>query len=58
MTTQVAGSTGPAVARKPQFPFLDLKAQFSTIREEVLAAVTRVMESQSFILGPEVSAFE
>ncbi len=40
------------------FPFLDLKAQFATIREEIMAAVTRVMESQYFIMGPEVSALE
>jgi dTDP-4-amino-4,6-dideoxygalactose transaminase len=40
------------------FPFLDLKAQFSSIREDVIAAVTRVLDSQQFILGPEVSAFE
>ncbi|MGH9351102.1 MAG: DegT/DnrJ/EryC1/StrS family aminotransferase, partial [Terriglobia bacterium] len=40
------------------FPFVDLKAQFASIREEVMAAVTRVMESQQFILGGEVDAFE
>lgn len=40
------------------FDFLDLKAQFATIREEVMAAVTGVMESQHFILGPEVRQFE
>ena len=45
-------------APKPAFPFLDLQAQFATIRQEVMAAVTRVMESQHFILGPEVTAFE
>ena len=39
-------------------PFLDLKAQFAGIREEVLAAVNRTLESQHFILGPEVQAFE
>jgi dTDP-4-amino-4,6-dideoxygalactose transaminase len=39
-------------------PFLDLKAQFAGIRDEVLAAVTRTLESQHFILGPEVQAFE
>ena len=39
-------------------PFLDLKAQFASIREEVLAAVTSVLESQQFILGPEVKHFE
>jgi dTDP-4-amino-4,6-dideoxygalactose transaminase len=40
------------------FDFLDLKAQFATIRDEVMAAVTRVMESQHFILGPEVKQLE
>jgi dTDP-4-amino-4,6-dideoxygalactose transaminase len=42
----------------PSFPFLDLKAQFATIREEVMAAITRVMESQLFILGNEVRLLE
>ncbi|MGH9827445.1 MAG: DegT/DnrJ/EryC1/StrS family aminotransferase, partial [Blastocatellia bacterium] len=44
--------------RKLQFPFLDLKAQFDTIRKEVLSAVVEVLESQHFILGPEVEALE
>jgi len=39
-------------------PFLDLKAQYASIRQEVTDAVTRVLESQHFILGPEVEAFE
>ncbi len=39
-------------------PFLDLKAQYAAIREEVRAAVDRVMDSQVFILGPEVEALE
>jgi len=39
-------------------PFVDLKAQFASIRSEVLEAVTRTLESQHFILGPEVEAFE
>ena len=41
-----------------QVPSLDLIAQYSTIREEVNDAVTRVLESQRFILGPEVADFE
>jgi len=41
-----------------QLQYLDLKAQFHTIREEVLQAVARVMESQHFILGSEVERFE
>jgi dTDP-4-amino-4,6-dideoxygalactose transaminase len=44
--------------RAPLFPFLDLKAQYAQIRDEVETAVTRVLESQQFILGPEVSALE
>jgi len=43
---------------KPAFPFLDLKAQFASIREEVMEAVSRVLESRQFILGPEVQQFE
>ena len=39
-------------------PLLDLTAQFLPIRDEVLAAVTRVCDSQHFILGPEVEACE
>lgn len=39
-------------------PLLDLKAQYDTIRDEVNAAVMRVLESQHFILGPEVEALE
>jgi dTDP-4-amino-4,6-dideoxygalactose transaminase len=39
-------------------PLLDLKAQYLPIREEIRAAVDRVMDSQYFILGPEVEALE
>lgn len=40
------------------FDFLDLRAQFATIHDEVMQAVTRVFESQHFILGPEVKLLE
>ncbi len=39
-------------------PLLDLKAQYDSIRDEVRTAVDRVLESQHFILGPEVEALE
>jgi dTDP-4-amino-4,6-dideoxygalactose transaminase len=39
-------------------PLLDLHRQYQTIREEVLAAIARVCDSQGFILGPEVEALE
>jgi dTDP-4-amino-4,6-dideoxygalactose transaminase len=40
------------------FPFLDLKAQYQTLKVEIDAAIQRVMESQQFILGPEVVGLE
>src|SRR6266550_2563442 len=39
-------------------PLLDLKAQYSTIKAEVDAAMAEVMESQHFILGPKVEQCE
>ena len=39
-------------------PLLDLRRQYEGIREEVLAAIARVCDSQVFILGPEVEALE
>ena len=39
-------------------PLLDLKAQYAEIRKDVDDAVRRVMESQRFIGGPEVSGLE
>jgi dTDP-4-amino-4,6-dideoxygalactose transaminase len=39
-------------------PLLDLQAQYAPLRAELLAAMTRVADSQRFILGPEVDALE
>lgn len=39
-------------------PLLDLKAQYLPLREQVLESVTRVCDSQRFILGPETEALE
>lgn len=39
-------------------PLLDLKAQYATLRDEVQVAMMRVVESQYFIMGPEVAALE
>lgn len=39
-------------------PLLDLKAQHASIKDEIDAAIARVVESQHFILGPEVEALE
>ena len=39
-------------------PFLDLGAAYRELKPEIDAAVTRVLESGWYILGPEVEAFE
>jgi dTDP-4-amino-4,6-dideoxygalactose transaminase len=39
-------------------PFLNLKAQYQSIKPEIDEAVMRVLESTQYVLGPEVSAFE
>lgn len=39
-------------------PLLDLKAQYSAIKDEVGHAIAEVMASQHFILGPQVKACE
>jgi len=39
-------------------PLLDLKAQYASIRAEIREVLDRVMDSQQFILGPEVEALE
>lgn len=56
MATVVAPS--PTQARSVPVPLLDLKAQFAPIRQEIIAAVTAVLESQQFILGPMVAECE
>ena len=39
-------------------PFVDLKAQYASIKDEVNAAIAGVLESCQFTLGSEVAAFE
>jgi dTDP-4-amino-4,6-dideoxygalactose transaminase len=39
-------------------PFVDLKAQYHTIRAEIREAIDEVLESQHFVLGPNVKGFE
>ncbi|MBU3712521.1 MAG: DegT/DnrJ/EryC1/StrS family aminotransferase [Limnohabitans sp.] len=39
-------------------PFLDLKAAYLSLKEQIDAAVARVLDSGWYILGPEVEAFE
>ncbi|MBW8040387.1 MAG: DegT/DnrJ/EryC1/StrS family aminotransferase [Planctomycetes bacterium] len=41
-----------------EVPLLDLKAQYATIKDEVLAAVSEVLESQRCVGGPKVNELE
>lgn len=53
-----SSSTPSRTATPESIPLLDLRRQYASIREDVLAAIARVCDSQSFILGPEVEALE
>jgi dTDP-4-amino-4,6-dideoxygalactose transaminase len=39
-------------------PMLDFSRQFAGIRQEILAAIENVCDSQRFVLGPQVTSFE
>jgi dTDP-4-amino-4,6-dideoxygalactose transaminase len=39
-------------------PYVDLKAQYRSIKSEIDEAIARVLESCQFVLGPEIAAFE
>jgi dTDP-4-amino-4,6-dideoxygalactose transaminase len=39
-------------------PLLDLRAQFAQIRQEAMAEISRVCDSQELVLGPAVRQFE
>src|SRR6187402_348781 len=41
-----------------QVPLLDLRPQYFSIKNEIREAIDRVVDSQGFILGPEVAEFE
>src|SRR5512146_2402169 len=41
-----------------QIPVLDLAAQYRSIKPEIDAAIEQVLQSQHFILGPNVTALE
>lgn len=45
-------------ATRTPVPLLDLEAQYRPLRDEILAAIARVCDSQRFIMGPEVEGLE
>jgi dTDP-4-amino-4,6-dideoxygalactose transaminase len=48
----------PSIAVERRVPLLDLQAQHKNIREETIAEVIRVIDSQHFILGDDVKQLE
>lgn len=56
--TSVSGVDAAGGANRMEVPYFDLKAQYASLREEILAAVDRVCHNASFILGEEVGQFE
>ena len=56
-TIMSAAGTGQAAATM-QVPMLDLQAQYRPIRDAIVDVVTRVCDSQRFIMGPEVEGME
>lgn len=58
MSSPAKRAENSPVTTTPRFDFLDLRAQFATIHDEVMQAVAKVFESQYFILGPEVKLLE
>jgi len=51
-------SSIPGIERGLEVPLLDLSRQLAPLRDEILAAVTEVLDSTRYILGPKVEAFE
>src|ERR1700730_1388381 len=54
MTTTMTTSTTASM----RIPFLDLRAQYASIADEIDAAMRGVVERGDFILGDDVAAFE
>jgi dTDP-4-amino-4,6-dideoxygalactose transaminase len=48
----------PAGVGAKKIPLLDLQAQHNTIRGEIFAEITRVVDSQKFIMGEDVQTLE
>src|SRR5664279_4878063 len=60
MASSTSSAPVPSVSStKPEpVPMLDLKRQYASIKDDVAAAVERVLTTQYFIGGPELDAFE
>ena len=57
MPSSTVTPTTPAAKLEP-VPMLDLKRQYASIKDDISAAVERVLTTQYLIGGPELDAFE
>ena len=48
----------PGAARAMKVPFVDLQAQYQSIRSEIDAAIGEVIAASAFVRGPHVERFE
>jgi len=48
----------PVIQCEKSIPMLDLGLQYNSVRMEIKAAIDQVLDSQHFILGPQVKALE
>mgnify|MGYP002784882680 CR=1 FL=1 len=62
MSGRIAASQEPDIAvsdsQTPAVPLLDLQGQYAPLRDQILDAITRVCDSQRFIMGPEITSLE
>ena len=58
ITTETMMSLGLLSTTSDTIPFLDLRATYLELKDEIETTVTRVLDSGSFVLGKEVEAFE
>lgn len=54
----MSAQAGKKISSTPDVPLLDLSLQNGPLREEIMAAIAEVCDSQRFIMGPKVSELE
>ena len=58
LQTDTGSRPAPPAGAITSVPLLDLRAQYQTLRDEILPVIAEVCEQQHFILGPQVRQFE
>jgi dTDP-4-amino-4,6-dideoxygalactose transaminase len=58
ITTETIKSSGPSSGKREGAPFLDLRAAYLELKQEIDEATARVLDSGWYLLGKEATAFE